>query len=198
MSKQHLKIFIMTIIIGAFMMLLGTTYAYFQVRIIENKNEKSIEVTSKILEVTYSDGTAEFTGSKDGYIFPGEIFKKYWSVENTGDDIANFDIVLRNITNTFERNQDWTYKLGIVSDTNNDGLINSLDTVNYLTENPIQFPNSSEKVTNYQNRTLAYNAKETYILIVEYANSEEDQTIDMNKELTATIDIASSEVTITE
>ena len=32
MSKQQLKIFIMTLIIGAFLLLLGTTYAYFQVR----------------------------------------------------------------------------------------------------------------------------------------------------------------------
>lgn len=198
MSKRSLKTFIMTLIISATILLIGTTYAYFQVRIIENKEEKSIEVTSKVLEVTFIDGTAEFTGSKDGYIFPGEIFRKYWTVENTGDDTADFDIILRNITNTFARQQDWNYKLGIVSDTNSDGVVNSLDSITFLIETPQQFPPTSEKVIIYPNRSLAYQAKETYVLIVEYLNSEEDQSIDMNRELTATIDIASSETIITE
>lgn len=198
MSKQHLKIFIMSLIIGAFIMLIGTTYAYYRVRIIENTNKTSIEVTSKVIEVTYIDGSAEFTGSKDGYIFPGETFKKYWTVENTGDDTAEFDIILKNITNTFTRQQDWTYQLGIINDTNGDNVINSLDNINFLTSEPIQFPNTNEKFIIYKNRTLAFSKKENYVLIIEYKNSEEDQSIDMNKELTATIDISASEVIINE
>lgn len=197
MSKQQLKIFIMTLIIGAFLLLIGTTYAYFQVRIIENTNEKSLEVTSKVLEVTYKDGTAEFSGSHDGYIFPGETFKKFWTVENTGDDTAEFDIVLKNVTNTFSRKQDWTYQLGLVTDTTNDGIINSDDHGTLLTTNPVQFPDTIEKFIIYKNKTIAYKETLNFVLIVNYANSEEDQSIDMNQELTATVDIASSEVIVT-
>jgi len=190
MNKQQVKIIIMTMIIGAYIALIGTTYAYYQVRIIENTEEKSIDVTSKTLEVTYVDGTAEFSGSRDGYIFPGETFKKYFSVENTGDDVAKFNIILRNITNTFTRTEDWTYRLGKVTDTNNDGIIDTEDSIAYIIDDPVIFPTTSDKVAILENINIAYQTKETYVLVVSYANSEEDQSVDMNKELTATIDIA--------
>lgn len=190
MNRQQVKIIIMTMIIGAYIALIGTTYAYYQVKIIENTEEKSIDVTSKILEVTYVDGTAEFSGSHDGYIFPGETFKKYFSVENTGDDVAKFNIILRNITNTFTRTKDWTYRLGKVTDTNNDGIIDTKDSIAYIIDDPVIFPTTSDKVVILENINIAYQTKETYVLVVSYANSEEDQSVDMNKELTATIDIA--------
>lgn len=191
MNKQQTKIFIMTIIIGAFVLLLGTTYAYFQVRIIENQEKESINVTSKILEVTYIDGTAEFSGSHDGYVFPGETFKKYFAVENTGEDLATFNIVLKNITNNFTRKQDWTYQLGVVTDTNGDGNINAYDQVNYITQTPTQFPDTSEIVTIYSNYNIPHQEKRHFVLVVNYANSDEDQSIDMNQTLIAKIDITS-------
>lgn len=188
MKKQHLKIMIMTTIICAFFALIGTTYAYFQVRIIENQNKTSIDVTSKILEVTYKDGHAEFSGSDNGYIFPGQTVTKYFTVENTGDDIASFNIVLKNIENTFSRKQDWTYQLGTVSDTNLDGVINNLDQINYF-DNPKEFPGTNEKVTIMKNLSVAYNSSINFVLKVEYANSNEDQSTDMNRTLNATVDI---------
>ena len=42
MNKQQVKIIIMTMIIGAYIALIGTTYAYYQVIIIENTEEKSM------------------------------------------------------------------------------------------------------------------------------------------------------------
>lgn len=195
MKKQHLKIIIMTLIIGAYIALIGTTYAYYQVKIIENKQEKSIEVASKILEVTYIDGKADFSGSSDGYIFPGETFTKIFTVENTGDAKASFNIVLRNVTNTFIRTEDWTYHLGTITDTNQDGVINTQDQIEYLTENPIVFPTTTEQKVIYENRSIPYQTSETYVIVIHYVNSEEDQSIDMNQELSATIDITSSEIT---
>lgn len=68
MSRQRIKIMIMIPIICVTFALFGITYAYYQVKIIENQNTKTIKVTSKILEVTYIDGNAEFSGSiKDTY-----------------------------------------------------------------------------------------------------------------------------------
>lgn len=198
MSKQQLKIIIMTIIISVHFLLIGTTYAYFQVRIVENKNEESINVTSKKLEVTYIDGDAHFSGSHDGYVFPGETFTKYFSVKNTGDDSATFNIILRDITNNFTRKQDWTYKLGVVIDTNLDGLINSSDYISFLTETPIQFPDTNELVTIYSSYIVEKQNTANFVLIVEYANSEDNQSIDMNQTLTATIDIAAEEITETD
>lgn len=182
MSKQQLKIFIMTIIVGAFLALLGTTYAYYQVRIIENTEEKSISVQSKVLEVTYEDTDEQgvITGSINGYVFPGETITKKFTVRNTGDDIASYNIILRDITNTFSRTGDWTYTLKVG------------DTV--LTDPEwITFPTTTDKVIIYLNRSLQVGASETYTLILSYANSEEDQSVDMNQELTATVDIEAAE-----
>ena len=198
MNKNKLKIFIMTFIISTFLLFLGTTYAYFRTIIKENNNKTSIDVSTKVLEVKYTDGTAEFFGSSNGFVFPGDSFRKYWTVENTGEDTAEFDIILRNISNTFERKQDWTYQLGVISDLNSDGIVNTLEEITFLTQGPIQFPDTSEKVIIYPNRSLEFQETESYVLIIEYVNSEEDQSIDMNKNLTATIDIASSEAIITE
>ena len=56
-SKKSVVIGI-TILLLVTLILLGLTYAYYRTRIVGNNEEKSISVTSKKLEVTYSDDKA--------------------------------------------------------------------------------------------------------------------------------------------
>lgn len=178
MNKQHMKTFIMTLIIMAFLALLGTTYAYYQAKIIENKNEKSVNVQSKIIEVTYedTDELGNITGTINGYVFPGETITKKFTVRNTGDSVASYNIILRDVTNTFARIEDWTYTLKVGDE---------------VLTNPewITFPTTTTKSIIYTNRQLAVGDSETYTLIIAYANSTEDQSMDMDKQLIATVDI---------
>lgn len=44
--------------------LLGLTYAYYRTRIIGNPNNTSLSVSSKLLEVTYIDGSAYINSVK--------------------------------------------------------------------------------------------------------------------------------------
>lgn len=174
MSKQHMKIFIMTIIVSVFFALIGTTYAYFQIRIIENENKESVNVKATYLAVKYIDGTASFSGVSNGYVFPGETFTKTFTVENTGTDTAYFNIILKDVINTFKRTEDWTYVLKI-----DDAII----------AGPTEFPASNTII--YTENNLAVNSSKTYKLEITYAKIDDPtlQEEDRVSELAASIDI---------
>ena len=89
--------------------LLGLTYAYYRTRIIGNTNDKSVSVTSKKLEVTYQNESAVIEPTEK--IEPGYTASKTFEVKNTGSESVNYGIKLDNITNTFARDEDWTYTL---------------------------------------------------------------------------------------
>lgn len=77
MSKQQVKIFVMTVIVCAFLALIGTSYAYYELTIVPNKNETSASVTSQYLSLKYVDGgDGVFSGDMNGYLFPGDTFTK--------------------------------------------------------------------------------------------------------------------------
>lgn len=175
MSKQTLKVFILTVLTLATLSLIGTTYAYFQAIIVENKEDESLNIKTEMLSIEYIDGTSEFSGLTEGYVFPGETFSKTFTVKNTGTASVKYNIILTDVVNTFTRTQDWTYVL----------MVGDL---------PIargEFPTETKAII-YPERELTYQSSETYTLIISYANTNsEEQKIDWNPQtrISAKIDI---------
>lgn len=179
MNKEQIKIFVMTVIVCAFLALIGTSYAYYEIAIVPNNAKESVTISSKYLELKYEDGNGVFSGTMDGYLFPGETFTKTFTVKNEGDGSVEFNIILRDITNTFTRVEDWTYTLKLGD--------------NILIENVV-FPSTSSKEVIY-NKSIDAQTNEEYTLTVSYANVGSVQQIDWNNDtvIQATIDIEVSE-----
>ena len=72
--------------------LLGLAYAYYKTKIVGNNTDKSISSLSKKLEITYTDGNGVIKPTEQ--IEPGYTVTKTFSVENTGDEKANYSIKL--------------------------------------------------------------------------------------------------------
>ena len=177
MEKKSRKSIIVgiTILLLVTVTLLGLTYAYYRTRVIGNDEETSISVTSKKLEITYSDETAVL--NMEGKIAPGFKYNKTFYVENTGDGEANYGVYLENLVNEFKRTSDW--KLRITCTSNIDG-----NTCNGVTE--IDFPSIESLVLMNEIETTE---KQTYEMEIEYLDLSEDQSIDMGKNLSARIQI---------
>ena len=151
-------------------LLLGLTYAYYKTRINGNTKDKSINVTSKKLEITYGDGNGVIEGAG---IEPGYTVTKTFTVENTGDEVVNYSIKLDNIVNTFSRTEDWTYVLKKGETEVSSGTIVS---------GSYQILVSSTSIDS--------KATDSYSLVVTYVNlADVDQSIDMGKELSLRVNI---------
>ena len=155
-------------------MLLGLTYAYYKTRINGNSKDKSISVTSKKLEITYTDGNGVIEGKG---IEPGYTTTKTFSVENTGDEKVNYKVYFENVVNTFTITEDWSYKISC------QGTSTTCDGIDSTT-----FP-TSEKSLVLEN-DIASKETQTYTLTLTYANlTDIDQSIDMGKSLSGKINI---------
>ena len=166
-------------IVGIFIVLLaliGLTYAYFLTRIQGNTNEKSISVTTANLRLVYGDGSDGVIGGTN--IMPSDtVYSKTFTVKNEGTYTTQYAVYLINVINTFERKDDIKYTLSCTTD----GDI----TCNEIT-NENTFPNNISP--------LVFNSIEpgkthTYTLKFTYKDSGTDQSIDMNKTLSAKIQI---------
>ena len=156
--------------------LLGLTYAYYRTRIVGNTAEKSVSVSSKKIEVTYSDGTSSI--ELDSKVQPGSSFTKSFTVQNTGEGTAYFSVVLDNLTNTFQRDEDWTYT---------------------LTKGGSQVSTGTIAVGTHQVLVAAdslASGEATYVLTVTYANPTDiDQSEDMGSTLSFRVNISDEVVT---
>ena len=153
--------------------LFGITYAYFVTKIKENKEEKSINVTTAFLELTYDDGNGSLIVDN---IKPGvEIETKTFSVKNTGTkDIDSYDVFLDVISNELENYGDLTYILTCESD---------VDTCKGIKST---FPKEdSVLITN----AIKVNETQSYELTLIYKETYTDQSKDMNKKIEGKIEI---------
>lgn len=160
------------------LVLIGLTYAYYRTRVIGNTStEKSVSVKSEKLEIVYADQSPNIIVSGAE---PSEtVYTKTFSVTNTGTEDVVYNIKLDNKINTFIRT-DWTYKLysgrsAIESNLLKEGLINNYN-VQYILSN-ITIEHGEEPVL------------QEYYLEINYPNKEEDQSIDMEKQLSLRVNI---------
>lgn len=129
------------------------------------------EATTEVKTATIS---AEFNGGDDlnfTNMIPGDSFSKTFSVKNTGTTTIYYKITMKDITNTFARTQDITYK---------------------LTENGTEiasgtFPSTTSRALS-DKLSIDGGVTNDYTLTVTYVNdSNENQIEDMDKELGGSI-----------
>ena len=164
-----------TILVVASLLLvvvLSVTLAYFTAQIIgEGKN---ISVSSADLKIVFTDTDGNIEGNG---ITPGWSNSKTFTVKNESNNTYKYDIIIKDLVNTFKTYKYLQYKI-----TSTDGGYNMTD-YSYL-------PKSSTK----EDVALAYEMSidkgktHTYTIEIKYVNDEYvDQSIDMGQSLSGTI-----------
>ena len=160
------------VVASLLVVVLSVTLAYFTAQIIgEGKN---ISVSSADLKIVFTDTDGNIEGSN---ITPGWSNSKTFTVKNDSNGTYKYDIILKDLVNTFKTYKYLQYKI-----TSTDGGYNMTD-YSYL-------PKSSTK----EDVALAYEVlidkgkTHTYTIEIKYVNDEYvDQSIDMGQSLSGTI-----------
>ena len=160
------------VVASLLVVVLSVTLAYFTAQIIgEGKN---ISVTSADLKIIFTDTDGNIEGNN---ITPGWSNSKTFTVKNESNGTYKYDIVIKDLVNTFKTYKYLQYKI-----TSTDGGYNMTD-YSYL-------PKSSTK----EDVALAYEVSidkgktHTYTIEIKYVNDEYvDQSIDMGQSLSGTI-----------
>ena len=160
------------VVASLLVVVLSVTLAYFTAQIIgEGKN---ISVTSTDLKIVFTDTDGNIEGNG---ITPGWSNTKTFTVKNDSNGTYKYDIIIKDLVNTFKTYKYLQYKI-----TSTDGGYNMTDYY-YL-------PKSSTK----EDVALAYEISidkgktHTYTIEIKYVNDEAvDQSIDMGQSLSGTI-----------
>ena len=160
------------VVASLLVVVLSVTLAYFTAQIIgEGKN---ISVSSADLKIVFTDTDGNIEGND---ITPGWSNSKTFTVKNESNGIYKYDIIIKDLINTFKTYKYLQYKI-----TSTDGGYNMTD-YSYL-------PKSSTK----EDVALAYEISidkgktHTYTIEIKYVNDEYvDQSIDMGQSLSGTI-----------
>ena len=160
------------VVASLLVVVLSVTLAYFTAQIIgEGKN---ISVSSADLKIVFTDTDGNIEGSN---ITPGWSNSKTFTVKNESNGTYKYDIIIKDLINTFKTYKYLEYKI-----TSTDGGYNMTD-YSYL-------PKSSTK----EDVALAYEISidkgktHTYTIEIKYVNDEDvDQSIDMGQSLSGTI-----------
>ena len=160
------------VVASLLVVVLSVTLAYFTAQIIgEGKN---ISVSSADLKIVFTDTDGNIEGNG---ITPGWSNTKTFTVKNESNGTYKYDIIIKDLVNTFKTYKYLQYKI-----TSTDGGYNMTD-YSYL-------PKASTK----EDVALAYEVSidkgktHTYTIEIKYANDESvDQSIDMGKSLSGTI-----------
>lgn len=167
----------MVAIILLILTIFGITYAYFVSKVKGNTNDKSIDVSTGKLELTYADGNGTVNAEK---IEPGVVVKgKIFTVKNTGvSKVNSYEVVLERLQNDLKYYDDLTYELTCVSDK---GTCNG---------NSDTFPIYESEIVRNE---IDVDETQTYTLTLTYHETYVDQSKDMAKEVFAKVNIRDSE-----
>ena len=160
------------VVASLLVVVLSVTLAYFTAQIIgEGKN---ISVSSADLKIIFTDTDGNIEGNN---ITPGWSSSKTFTVKNESNGTYKYDIIIKDLINTFKTYKYLQYKI-----TSTDGGYNMTD-YSYL-------PKDSTK----EDVALAYEVSidkgktHTYTIEIRYVNDEVvDQSIDMGQSLSGTI-----------
>ena len=160
------------VVASLLVVVLSVTLAYFTAQIIGKG--KDVLVTSADLKILFTDTDGNIEGSN---ITPGWSNSKTFTVKNESNGTYKYDIIIKDLVNTFKTYKYLQYKI-----TSTDGGYNMTD-YSYL-------PKSSTK----EDVALAYEISidkgktHTYTIEIKYVNDEYvDQSIDMGQNLSGTI-----------
>ncbi len=160
------------VVASLLVVVLSVTLAYFTAQIIGKG--KDVSVSSADLKIIFTDTDGNIEGND---ITPGWSNSKTFTVKNESNGTYKYDIIIKDLVNTFKTYKYLEYKI-----TSTDGGYNMTD-YSYL-------PKSSTK----EDVALAYEVSidkgktHTYTIEIKYVNDEYvDQSIDMGKSLSGTI-----------
>ena len=160
------------VVASLLVVVLSVTLAYFTAQIIGKG--KDVLVTSADLKIIFTDTDGNIEGNG---ITPGWSNSKTFTVKNESNGTYKYDIIIKDLVNTFKTYKYLQYKI-----TSTDGGYNMTD-YSYL-------PKSSTK----EDVALAYEVSidkgktHTYTIEIKYVNDEVvDQSIDMGQSLSGTI-----------
>ena len=160
------------VVASLLVVVLSVTLAYFTAQIIGKG--KDISVSSADLKIVFTDTDGNIEGND---ITPGWSNSKTFTVKNESNGTYKYDIIIKDLINTFKTYKYLQYKI-----TSTDGGYNMTD-YSYL-------PKSSTK----EDVALAYEVSidkgktHTYTIEIKYVNDESvDQSIDMGQSLSGTI-----------
>lgn len=171
MTRKNKIVISITGIVLVLLILIGLTYGYYLTRISGNTSDKSISIDLANLELTYSDGNGLIEAKN---IKPGEtIATKTFTVKNTGNTkINNYVVYLDSVINNFEDKNDLKLTLTCTSDIRNCNGTN----ITYPSTNTMLVTNDIE-----EKETQSYELK------VEFIETNDDQSDNMNKEMSGNI-----------
>ena len=160
------------VVASLLVVVLSVTLAYFTAQI--TGEGKNISVSSADLKIVFTDTDGNIEGNG---ITPGWSNSKTFTVKNESNGTYKYDIIIKDLVNTFKTYKYLQYKI-----TSTDGGYNMTD-YSYL-------PKSSTK----EDVALAYEVSidkgktHTYTIEIKYVNDEYvDQSIDMGQSLSGTI-----------
>ena len=160
------------VVASLLVVVLSVTLAYFTAQIIGEW--KNISVTSADLKIVFTDtdGNIEGTG-----ITPGWSSSKTFTVKNESNGTYKYDIIIKDLINTFKTYRYLQYKI-----TSSDGGYNMTE-YSYLPKSSIK-----EDVALAYEISIDKGKTHTYTVEIKYVNDEAvDQSIDMGKSLSGTI-----------
>ncbi len=164
-----------TILVVASLLLvvvLSVTLAYFTAQIIGKG--KDVLVTSADLKIVFTDTDGNIEGNG---ITPGWSNSKTFTVKNESNGTYKYDIIIKDLVNTFKTYKYLEYKI-----TSTDGGYNMTD-YSYLPKSSIK-----EDVALAYEVSIDKGKTHTYTIEIKYVNDEYvDQSIDMGQSLSGTI-----------
>ena len=163
---------ILIIAASLLVVVLSVTLAYFTAQIIgEGKN---ISVSSADLKIVFTDTDGNIEGND---ITPGWSNSKTFTVKNESNGTYKYDIIIKDLVNTFKTYKYLQYKI-----TSTDGGYNMTD-YSYLPKS-----NTKEDVALAYEVSIDKGKTHTYTIEIKYVNDESvDQSIDMGQSLSGTI-----------
>ncbi len=160
------------VVASLLVVVLSVTLAYFTAQIIgEGKN---ISVSSADLKIVFTDTDGNIEGSN---ITPGWSNSKTFTVKNESNGTYKYDIIIKDLINTFKTYRYLEYKI-----TSTDGGYNMTD-YSYLPKS-----SSAEDIALAYEVSIDKGKTHTYTIEIKYVNDESvDQSIDMGQSLSGTI-----------
>ena len=160
------------VVASLLVVVLSVTLAYFTAQIIGKG--KDVSVSSADLKIIFTDTDGNIEGND---ITPGWSNSKTFTVKNESNGTYKYDIIIKDLVNTFKTYKYLEYKI-----TSTDGGYNMTD-YSYLPKASIK-----EDVALAYEISIDKGKTHTYTIEIKYVNDEYvDQSIDMGQSLSGTI-----------
>ena len=160
------------VVASLLVVVLSVTLAYFTAQIIGKG--KDVSVSSADLKIVFTDTDGNIEGND---ITPGWSNSKTFTVKNESNGTYKYDIIIKDLVNTFKTYKYLEYKI-----TSTDGGYNMTD-YSYLPKASIK-----EDVALAYEISIDKGKTHTYTIEIKYVNDEYvDQSIDMGQSLSGTI-----------